>query len=81
MVQYRVHFFKNLLSSDGHEFKCRQRVIEIEHARSDDRALKAAQLRFKRLTHVGSWRTLADCCELETPGDHPEQGACERPRI
>jgi hypothetical protein len=31
MSCYRVTFFKNLLSSDGHPFKCIQRAIDIRH--------------------------------------------------
>jgi hypothetical protein len=31
MIRYRVTFFKNLLSSDGHPFKCIQRAIDIRH--------------------------------------------------
>lgn len=33
MNGYRVFFYKNLLNSDGHNFKCLQRQIDVE---SDD---------------------------------------------
>jgi hypothetical protein len=43
MSCYRVTFFKNLLSSDGHPFKCVQQVVDVRHARSADRAVEAAE--------------------------------------
>jgi hypothetical protein len=64
-AQYRVAFFKHLLSSDGHQFKCLQHVIEIRHARNAERALKAAEHRYERLCHVPDWRLYADTFELE----------------
>lgn len=33
MKNYRVSFYKDLLSSDGHNFRCLQRQIDVE---SDD---------------------------------------------
>jgi hypothetical protein len=64
-AQYRVAFFKHLLSSDGHQFKCLQHMIEIRHARNAERALKAAEYRYERLCHVPDWRLYADTFELE----------------
>ena len=64
-AQYRVAFFKHLLASDGHQFKCLQHVIEIRHARNAERALKAAEYRYERLCHVPDWRLYADTFELE----------------
>jgi hypothetical protein len=55
MSCYRVTFFKNLLSSDGHPFKCVQRVFEVRRARSADRALEAAELRYERLHRGHDW--------------------------
>ena len=52
MSCYRVIFFKNLLSSDGHPFKCIQRAIDIRHAKNADRAVEAAELRYERLHRV-----------------------------
>ena len=68
MNQYRVTFFKHLLSSDGHPFKCAQRTIDIQYAKSADRAIAAAERRYERLHHVGHWRLRADCFELEQRG-------------
>ena len=64
-AQYRIAFFKHLLSSDGHQFKCLQHVIAIRHARNAERALKAAEHRYERLYHVSDWRLYADTFELE----------------
>ena len=68
MARYRVSFFKNLTSSDGHPFKCIQKVIDIDCARSVDRAVKAAELRYERLHHVNDWTLHSDCVELEIDG-------------
>ena len=38
MSTYHVSFFKNLLSSDGHPFKCLQRRIDVSDAESDAQA-------------------------------------------
>ena len=64
-MSYRVSFFKNLLSTDGHQFRCLQQSIVIRRARSDARAVEAAKRRFERLCHVADWRLYADGVELE----------------
>ena len=64
-MRYRVIFFKNLLSSDGHAFKCLQQSIVIRRAKNSDRALEAAKRRYERLCHVADWRIYADGAELE----------------
>ncbi len=68
MSRYRVSFFKDLISSDGHPFKCIQKVVEIQHARSPDRAVKAAELRYERFHRVHDWTLHSDCLELEIDG-------------
>jgi hypothetical protein len=60
-----VSFFKNLLGFDGHTFRCLQQAIVIRRARSVDRAVEAAKLRYERLCHVADWRLHADGVELE----------------
>src|SRR5436190_6967567 len=35
--QYRVAFFKHLLSSDGHPFKCLQHTVEVRRAKNAER--------------------------------------------
>ena len=42
-MNYRVSFFKDLLSSDGHQFRCLQQSIVIRRARSLERAVEAAK--------------------------------------
>jgi hypothetical protein len=77
MSCYRVTFFKDLLSSDGHPFRCIQRVFDVRRARSADRAVEAAELRYERLHHSHDWTLHADGLELEADGrkiDH-------RPRL
>ena len=80
MTAYRVSFFKNLLSSDGHPFRCIQRIIKINHARTDDRAIKAAELRYERLKQVHDWKLYADGVELQSEKSHfPEASRCHKP--
>jgi hypothetical protein len=59
MTSYRVTFFKSLLNSDGHSFRCPQACVEIRHARTAERALRAAQRRLERLTK-SPWDRHAD---------------------
>jgi hypothetical protein len=72
MSRYRVSFFKNLLSFDGHTFRCLQQAIVIRRAKSVERAVEAAKRRYERLCHVADWRRHADCVELEIylPSSH-----------
>jgi hypothetical protein len=65
MACYRVTFVKDLLSSDGHQFKCPQRTIEIRRAKTYDRAIRAAKQRFKRVTKMYDWKVRADRLEIE----------------
>jgi hypothetical protein len=65
MASYRVTFFKNLVNSSGHEFKCLQGTIEIRSARAHMRALRAAERRYKRSKQIHSWRLYADSAEME----------------
>jgi hypothetical protein len=67
-MSYRVSFFKDLISSDGHQFRL------IRRARNNDRAVEAAKRRFQRLCHVGDWRFYADGFELRAS----EQVNCGR---
>lgn len=66
MALYRVRFFKTLLSSDGHPFKCLQQIIEVHRAKDADRAVKAAQRRYERLKRVRDWKLHADLIETES---------------
>lgn len=68
MKSYRVSFFKNLLSSNGHPFKCLQKAVEIRHARSRERAVRAAKQRYARFHHAPHWALHADSFEVEVDG-------------
>ena len=65
MGEYRVKFFKNLLSSDGHQFKVLQRTIDVRRSKSRERAEKAARHRFERCEEVRNWNLHADTIEVE----------------
>jgi len=65
MTTYRVKFFKNLVSSDGHPFKCLQKVVDIRRSKSPERAVEAAKHRFRRAGHLADWKLHADTLEAE----------------
>jgi hypothetical protein len=69
MTSYKVRFFKNLVNSDGHPFKCLQQTIEISRARSVARAVRAAERRYARFHRVLDWKLYADTFEVEIGGD------------
>lgn len=71
MTCYRVSFFKNLLSSDGHPFKVVQRVLEVDDCRNAEEAISAAQRRFAALERVPNWTLHADCTEVAMTADSP----------
>jgi hypothetical protein len=57
MNRYRVSFYKDLLNSDGHSFKCLQRQVDVQ---SDDPS--QAMVLAERL--VDNERLNADCVEV-----------------
>ena len=57
MNNYRVSFYKDLLNSDGHSFKCLQRQVDVQ---SDDPS--EALVLAERL--VDNERLNADCVEV-----------------
>jgi hypothetical protein len=61
MCRYRVNFFKNLLSIDGHLHKCLQQSIVIRRAKSAERAVEAAKRRYVR--HEQTEAAAADSSE------------------
>jgi hypothetical protein len=65
MTSYRVTFFKNLVNSTGHQFKCPQGTIEIRRARNYHRAFQAAERRYERAKKIANWTLYADFAELE----------------
>lgn len=69
MNSYRVSFYKDLLNSDGHSFKCLQRQVDVE-----SEGLSQAMALAERL--VDNDRLNADCVEvMHLSGHH----AFERP--
>jgi hypothetical protein len=68
MTSYRVSFFKDVLSSDGHPFTCLQKVIEIRRVKSADRAVQAAKRQYQELRGIYDWTLHADYFELEVDG-------------
>jgi hypothetical protein len=68
MTTYRVSFFKNLLSSDGHQHKCLQQQLDVSNAASPRQAAQYAARRFETLRGVRVWTMCADMAEVETQG-------------
>lgn len=67
-MAYKVSFFKTLLSSEGHQFKCLQATIEIHRAWNVSRAVQAAERRFARFHRVPDWTLHADTIEVAVDG-------------
>jgi hypothetical protein len=63
MTRYRVSFYKDLLNSDGHSFKCLQRQVDVE-SEGPSQAMVAAE----RL--VDNERLNADCIEVMHLASH-----------
>jgi hypothetical protein len=63
MSAYHVSFFKTLLSSDGHPFKCLQQRIDISDAESSAQAVEAASRAFEAL-YGCPWKLHADSIEV-----------------
>jgi len=64
MNTYRVSFYKDLLNSDGHSFKCLQRQVDVQ-SDGPSRALVVAE----RL--IDDERLDVDCVEvMHLTGDH-----------
>jgi hypothetical protein len=65
MAGYKVNFFKDLLSSDGHPFKVLQRTITVARSKTPDRAVEVAQRQFERVKNIPDWKLHADSVETE----------------
>jgi len=57
MNTYRVSFYKDLLNSDGHSFKCLQRQVEVQSGGPSQALVLAERL-------VDNERLNADCVEV-----------------
>jgi hypothetical protein len=64
MGHYNVSFFRDLLSSDGHTFKCVQRVI-VADADSPNEAINAAKQQFEDRRSIGDRSLYAEAVECE----------------
>jgi hypothetical protein len=68
MNSYRVSFYKDLLNSDGHSFKCLQRQVDVQSDGPSQALVQAEQL-------VDNERLNADCVEVvHLPTGHIESG-------
>lgn len=63
-MHYNVTFFRDLLSSDGHAFKCVQRVIAMD-ADSPNEAIHAAKQQAEHHRNSGDPRLYAEAVERE----------------
>jgi hypothetical protein len=64
MTRYCVSFYKHLLSSDGHPFKCLQRQIDVNEARDVVQAGELAAGIFEADRKIRDWQLAADVREV-----------------
>jgi len=64
MTTYHVRFVKTLCDDSGHPHKCLQAEIAVRGARTEARALHAAELKFQRVKRIKNWKTYADIIEV-----------------
>lgn len=67
MTNYRVSFYKDLLNSDGHSFKCLQQQVDVQSDSPSQAMVLAEQL-------VDNERLNADCVEVTHVSDRHEFG-------
>ena len=65
MNSYRVSFYKDLLNSDGHSFKCMQRQVDVQSDGPSQAMVLAERL-------VDNERLSADCVEVMHLAGHHE---------
>jgi hypothetical protein len=70
MSHYRVNYYKNLLSSDGHQFKCLQQQIDLPNVESAGKAEEIAARQFESLHGLHSLRWFAPVIEVERVNQH-----------
>jgi len=63
MNNYRVSFYKDLLNSDGHNFKCLQRQVEVQSDGPSQALVLAEEL-------VDNERLNADCVKVVHLSSH-----------
>ncbi len=64
MTRYLVRFYKNLLSSDGHPFKCLQTQIDVKDAKDAAQAGRLACHAFEADHKIRDWQLHADTREV-----------------
>ncbi len=77
MADYRVSFFKNLVSSDGHRFKCLQCEIEVRDSASPAQAIETASREFELRHGLRNWKCHADLVEVAA-ADHVDRSTDRR---
>jgi hypothetical protein len=65
MTGYRFYFFKTLLNSDGHRFKCLQGEIEVPSSSTEAEALACASRQFATERGLSDWKIYADDVEVQ----------------
>jgi hypothetical protein len=74
MADYRISFFKNLVSSNGGRFKCLQGEIEVRGSAGPAEAVETASREFGLRHGQRDWRFYADLVEIadvDAPNDLP----------
>ena len=66
MARYRVSFFKNLLSCDGHQFKSLQQQVDVTNSEGVACAMESASRQFGKCHGLQHWQQMADPIEIET---------------
>jgi len=64
MSSYRVCFYKHLVSSDGHPFKCLQGQIDVAGCESEAQAAAMASKVFETTYGLRDWKLHADSVEV-----------------
>ena len=70
MATYHIEFYRVLLSSDGHPFKCLQGELDVPNVQSSAQALENASKKFAALHRVRDWKMHADTMEV-VPAERP----------
>ena len=65
MSDYRVSFFKNLVNSNGHRFKCLQERIDLLDIDCAEHATASAARQFEEHHGLRDWTLYADSIEVE----------------
>jgi hypothetical protein len=65
MAHYRVSYFKNLLSSDGHLFKSLQQQFDFPNVENAEEAAETAARQFERMHGKYGLRLSVDAIQVE----------------